>query len=321
MTRLIPVTMILFPDVLMLDVVGPLQVFSTANSYIDEPFYRVRTISEDGQPVRSESGLTLMVDAGFDSDLPSGDLFTPGGRGTDSQCANPAFIEFLKIAAPGQRRVASVCSGSLLLAAAGLLDGREATCHWGRTTDLWRRFPLVRWLPDAIYTQDGNVYTSAGVTAGIDLALAMVEQDLGSDVALEVARELVVYMRRSGGQSQFSRPLQAQQAASPRIRNLCEAIAARPSEDWRVTRMSDFAHMTERSLHRQFIREFGESPSRFVEGVRVDFARTALEQTPASFDQVAALAGLRDAQTLRRAFAKHLGLTPGEYRDRFKQAG
>lgn len=317
----IPVTMILFPNVLMLDAVGPLQVFSTANSFVDEPFYQVRTISEDGRPVRSESGLTLMVDGGFDADPPRGDLFTPGGRGTDFQCANPVIIDFLRRAAPTQRRVASVCSGSLLLAEAGLLDGREATCHWGRTPDLWRRYPSVRWLPDAIYTQDGNVFTSAGVTAGIDLALAMVEQDLGDAVALEVARELVVYMRRSGGQSQFSRPLQAQSAATPRIRHLCDAIAAQPAEDWRVTRMSDFAHMTERSLHRLFVREFGESPSRFVEGVRVDFARNALEQTPASFDKVAELSGFRDAQTLRRAFARHLGLTPGEYRRRFKRAG
>lgn len=317
----IPVTMILFPDTLMLDVVGPLQVFSTANSLIEQPFYEVRTISEDGQPVRSESGLTLMADGGFDTDFPSGDLFTPGGRGTDRQCANPAILDFLKRSAPAQRHVASVCSGSLILAEAGLLDGREATCHWGRTADLWRRYPNVRWLPDAIYTQDGNIFTSAGVTAGIDLALAMVEQDLGGEVALEVARELVVYMRRSGGQSQFSRPLQAQTATSPRIRQLCEEIAARPAEDWRVTRMSDFANMTERSLHRLFVREFGESPSRFVEGVRVDFARNALEQTAASFDQVAALSGLRDAQTLRRAFARHLRLTPGEYRNRFKRAG
>ena len=313
--------MVLFPDVMMLDVVGPLQVFSTANGFIAEPFYRVRTISEDGRPVKSESGLALMVDAGFDDGLPRGDLFTPGGPGTDRQCANPVMIEFLRQAAPKQRRIASVCSGSLLLAECGLLDGREATCHWGRTPDLWKRYPAVRWLPDAIYTRDENIFTSAGVTAGIDLALAMVEDDLGGEVALEVARELVVYMRRAGGQSQYSRPLQAQSAASPRIRRLCEAIVDAPAQDWRVTRMSEFANMTERSLHRLFIREFGESPSRFVEGVRVDFARSALEQTPSSFDNVAALAGLRDAQTLRRAFAKHLGLTPGEYRSRFKRAG
>lgn len=315
------ITMILFPDVMMLDVVGPLQVFSTANRFLDKSVYRVRTISEDGDPVSGESGLTLMADAGFGADLPDGDLFTPGGPGVNRQCGNPAMIDFLKQAAPRQRRVASVCSGSLLLAEAGLLDGRTATCHWSRTPELWRRYPGVRWLPDEIYTRDGNVFTSAGVTAGIDLALAMVEQDLGGEVALEVARELVVYMRRSGGQSQYSRPLRAQGAASPRLRRLCEAIAADPTADWRVTRMSAFANLTERSLHRLFIREFGESPSRFVEGIRVDFARNALEQTAASFDEVAALSGLRDAQTLRRAFAKHLGLTPGAYRSRFQASG
>lgn len=317
----IPMTMILFPDVMMLDVVGPLQVFSTANRFADGAFYKLRTISEDGQPVVGESGLVLMADAGFEADLPPGDLFTPGGPGVDRQCANAVMIDFLQQAAPKQRRVASVCSGSLLLAEAGLLDGREATCHWSRTPDLWRRYPAVQWLPDEIYTRDENIFTSAGVTAGIDLALAMVEEDLGSGVALEVARELVVYVRRSGGQSQYSRPLRAQSAASPRIRQLCEAIAAEPAADWRVARMSEFANLTERSLHRLFIREFGESPSRFVEGVRVDFARNALEQTPASFDAVAGLSGLRDAQTLRRAFAKHLGLTPGAYRSRFRSAG
>ncbi len=310
--------MILFPDVMMLDVVGPLQVFSTANRFLEQPFYRVRTVSEDGCPVVGESGLALLADAGFDADLPSGDLFTPGGPGVDRQCRNPVLIDFLRRAAPQQRRVASVCSGSLLLAEAGLLDNRQATCHWSRTPDLWRRYPGVRWLPDEIYTRDGKVFTSAGVTAGIDLALAMVEEDLGSEVALEVARELVVYVRRSGGQSQYSRPLRAQSASAPGLRRLCEAIAAEPAADWRVTRMSTFANLTERSLHRLFIKEFGESPSRFVEGLRVDFARNALEQTAASFDQVAALSGLRDAQTLRRAFAKHLGLTPGAYRSRFR---
>ncbi|WP_282606645.1 GlxA family transcriptional regulator [Pelagibius sp. Alg239-R121] len=317
----IPVTMILFPEVLMLDVAGPLQVFSSANSFVAEPFYRVRTISEDGRPVTSESGIALMVDAGFDAALPGGDLFTPGGPGIDRQCANPAMVQFLREAAPNQRRVASVCSGSLLLAEAGLLDGRKATCHWGRTPDLWRRYPAVRWLPDEIYTRDANIFTSAGVTAGIDLALAMVEDDLGCEIALEVARELVVYMRRSGGQSQYSRPLQAQSAASPRIKQLCEAIVDQPAQDWRVTRMSEYANMTERSLHRLFIKEFGESPSRFVEGVRVDYARNALEQSPASYESVAALSGFRDAQTLRRAFAKHLGVTPATYRFRFQRAG
>ncbi len=313
--------MVLFPDVMMLDVVGPLQVFSTANRFVDQAFYKVRTTSLDGNPVRGESGLVLMADAGFETDLPPGDLFVPGGPGVDRQCANAAMVEFLRQAAPEQRRIASVCSGSLLLAEAGLLDGRKATCHWSRTPDLWRRYPSVNWLPDEIYTQEENIFTSAGVTAGIDLALAMVEEDLGSDVTLEVARELVVYVRRSGGQSQYSRPLRAQSAASPRIRKLCEAVAAEPAADWRVTRMSEFANLTERSLHRLFIREFGESPSRYVEGVRVDFARNALEQTPASFDAVASLSGLRDAQTLRRAFAKHLGLTPGVYRSRFRSAG
>ncbi len=305
----------------MLDVVGPLQVFSTANRFLDRPYYNVRTISEDGAPVTGESGLTLMANAGFEDHLPPGDLFVPGGPGVDRQCANPVLIELLRQVAPRQRRIASVCSGSLLLAEAGLLNGKTATCHWGRTRDLWRRYPSVRWRPDEIYTREGHLYTSAGVTAGIDLALAMLEEDLGGAVALEVARELVVYMRRSGGQSQYSRPLQAQSAASPRIRRLCEAVVAEPAADWRVARMSAFANMTERSLHRFFVKEFGESPSRFVEGVRVDFARNALEQTETSFDEVAKLSGLRDAQTLRRAFAKHLGLTPGVYRSRFQSAG
>lgn len=312
--------MIGFDRALLLDIAGPLQVFSSANQLLSAPYYDVRVITETGAPVITETGVSIAAHGDFSGAPPKGDLIVPGGPGVDDAKSHLPLLDFLKEASTGQNRVISICSGSALLAEAGLLDGKEATSHWTRMDTLRSLYPEVNWKPDAIFTQDGNTYCSAGVTAGIDLFLTLVEADLGRPMALDVARELVVFMRRSGGQSQYSRPLKAQAAASSRIRDLCSAIIDNPMNDWRLPRMSDFSNMTERSLHRHFVKEFGESPSRFVEGVRVDLARSYLDHGGYNLGDVARLSGFGDDQTLRRAFTRTVGVTPNDYRDRFGTA-
>ncbi|MGI9506338.1 MAG: GlxA family transcriptional regulator [Geminicoccaceae bacterium] len=309
--------MVAFPDAALLDITGPLQVLISTNQLAARTCYDVVIASEDGRPVRTSGGVMIGADIGFDAKPPSGDLIIPGGPGVDEAIKNRRLLDYLCTAAAHHERIISVCSGSMLLAEAGLLDGKEATSHWARGPDLLKRYPKVRWKPDAIYTRDGNIYCSAGVTAGIDLTLALVEADFGRELALDVARELVVFMRRSGSQSQFSRPLMAQHALSPRIADLCRAVADDPERDWRVSDMSRFAHMTERSLHRQFLKHVGKSPSHYVESVRLDLARSHLDQHGSGMEEVARRSGFGSAQTMRRAFVKHLGITPQTYRDRF----
>jgi len=198
---------------------------------------------------------------------------------------------------------------------------RTPTCHWVRSPTLADQFPKVRWQPDAIYTIDGAFCCSAGVTAGIDLTLALVERDHGSALALSIAREMVVYLRRSGGQMQYSRPLAAQHAAGSRIAALCAAITDDPSLDWTVQSMAEFAHMTERTLHRHFLRDLKQSPSGFVMSLRLDMARAYLDRGAGSLAMVALSVGLKNEQTLRRAFAQHIGITPAAYRGHFSARG
>lgn len=312
-----PITMLAFPQTLLLDIAGPLQVFSSANQMLQSPYYVLRIASENGQPVTTDAGVRISADHGFDVLPAAGDIIVPGGPGVDLVLRNDCFLDYIRRASRNQKRIISVCSGSLLLAEVGLLDGREATSHWVRVADIKDRYPKVFWQPESIFTRDGNVYCSAGVTAGIDLALSLVEADLGRDMALDVARELIVYIRRSGGQSQYSKPLMAQRAVSSKIHDLCCAITEDPTKDWRISRMSVYANITERSLHRYFVREHGESPSRFVLGARLDFARTLLDHDGRSIEEIARLSGFSSAQALCRAFAKNLSITPKEYRDRF----
>lgn len=321
MTRpVIPVSMVGFPGALLLDVAGPLQVFAMANRFAPAPRYRARLFSLDGGPVETDTGVVLHSDAALAEAPRGGDLIVPGGPGVDAQLDNPAFIDALRRAAVGRRRLVSVCSGSLLLAEAGMLDGRQATGHWARAGQMMKTYPQVRWTPDAIYVRDGRIYSSAGVTAGLDLALALVEADLGSRLALEVARELVVHLRRSGGQSQYSRSLEAQHTAAPPIRRAYDAVLSAPEKNWRVADLADIAGTTERTLHRRCVKAFGQGPARLVESVRLEAARDALEQSDRSLSEIAQLCGFRDAQTLRRVFRKHLGVSPGEYRQRFFKA-
>lgn len=317
-----PVTVVTFPQALLLDIAGPVQVYTTANTLAGKPLYRVQLAAMPDMPnPATDSGLCLSPTLDFTGDLPRGDLLVPGGPGVDTLIGDAAFPATLARQAAHQTRLVSICSGSLLSAAAGLLDGKEATSHWVRGPDLSARFPAVRWRPDAIFTIDGAICCSAGVTAGIDLILALVERDHGSALALDIAREMVVYLRRSGGQTQYSRPLQAQQCTGPRIAPLCAAIADDPVAGWTVGRMAEVANMTDRTLHRHFLRDLGQSPSAYVMTLRLDLARSLLDQGARNLAQVARAAGFRNEQAMHRAFSQALGMPPGAYRDRFGGRG
>ncbi|MEP3248425.1 MAG: helix-turn-helix domain-containing protein [Sneathiella sp.] len=315
-----PVTIIALKNTLLMDIAGPLQVYCAANQFLRSPYYKTHITTPDGAAIKTDTGLEISADSSFAELPPKGDIIIPGGPSVDENLGNERVLDYLRKATKSQRRVISICSGSMLLAAAGILDGKQATSHWTRSPFLFERFPETKWRPDEIFTQDENIYCSAGVTAGIDLSLALVEEDHGRNLALDVARELVVFMRRSGGQNQYSKPLKAQATVSSKIRDLCTAITEHPADDWRLSRMEAYTNMTERTLHRHFLKEFGESPSRFVEGARLDMARTYLDHGAASIGGVATMSGFGNEQSFRRAFTKYFNVSPSDYRDRFGQS-
>jgi transcriptional regulator GlxA family with amidase domain len=247
-------------------------------------------------------------------------LVVAGGAGARAAVHDAAIVDWVSRAAGQTRRTASVCTGAFLLAAAGVLDDRRATTHWEWTEALAERYSSVRVEADPVYVRDGDVWTSAGVTAGMDLALALVEEDLGPEVALTAARRLVVFFRRPGGQSQFSAALAAQQAAQPALRGLQAWIAGHLDEDLTVPKLAERANMSERSFARAFRREVGETPAAYVEALRIEHARALLEQGAPSLDAVAQSAGFASAEVLRRAFHRRVGVSPADYRKRFRYA-
>lgn len=294
-----------------LDVTGPLEVLHAAGGY------RVDVVTPGGRPVRASSGLSLAGGAGLD-EAPLHTLLVAGGEGTRRAAADAELGAWVARASARARRTASVCTGAFLLAAAGVLDGRRATTHWAWTAALRRRFPRVDVLDDPIFVRDGEVWTSAGVTAGIDLALALAEQDRGPEVARRVARELVVYLRRPGGQSQFSAGLRAQSAARAPLRDLAAWVADHPDADLRVEALAERAGMSARSFARTWVAETGTTPAAWVESVRVERARALLEAGPATLEAIAAQCGFGTPETMRRSFARRLGISPGAYRARFR---
>jgi transcriptional regulator GlxA family with amidase domain len=303
-----------FPDVQSLDVAGPAEVFAAAS---DD--YRVEVVAPAAGVVRARSGLTLWADRALkDVRGPLDTLVVAGGEGTPAVMADAAVLAAVRRLAPKCTRVASVCSGAFVLAAAGLLDGRRATTHWGWCDTLADAFPTVTVEPDRIFVRDGNVWTSAGVTAGIDLALAMVEEDLGREVALAVARRLVVFLKRPGGQSQFSAQLAGQLAERQPLGELQAWVADHLDDDLSVERLAERAAMSTRNFSRTFRREVGATPARFVERARVEGARRLLEESTASVDEVATRCGFGTAETMRRTFLRSLHVTPTDYRQRFR---
>jgi transcriptional regulator GlxA family with amidase domain len=303
-----------FPDVQSLDVAGPAEVFAGAGGE-----YGVEVVAPTAGLVRASSGLGLWADRALaDVRGPIDTLVVAGGEGTPAVMANESFLADIRRLAPGCRRVASVCSGAFALAAAGLLDGRRATTHWSVCDALAAIYPGVTVEADRIFVRDGDVWTSAGVTAGIDLALAMVEEDVGREVALAVARRLVVFLKRPGGQSQFSAQLAGQLAERQPLGDLQGWIADHLDEDLSVERLAERAAMSVRNFSRTFAREVGVTPARFVERTRVDSARRLLEESTASVDEIAGRCGFGTAETMRRTFLRALHVTPTDYRRRFR---
>jgi transcriptional regulator GlxA family with amidase domain len=311
------VVVLAFPGAQSLDVAGPVEVFADAG----HGAYAVTLATSDGLPLRTSSGLTIVPDtAARHVRGPVDTLVVAGGEGTPAALADRALIGAVRRLAARSRRVASVCSGAFLLAEAGLLDGKRATTHWSACDQLAHYYPAVHVDPDPIYTRDGNVWTSAGVTAGMDLALALVEEDLGRDAALAVARRLVLFLRRPGSQSQFSAQLAAQMAERDGLRDVQRFVADHPGEDLSVARLASMAGMSARHFARSFAEEVGVTPARYVEQARLEAARRLLEETDEGVDSLARRCGFGTAETMRRTFLRALHLSPAEYRRRFRTA-
>jgi transcriptional regulator GlxA family with amidase domain len=314
------IVVLAFPQVQSLDVAGPVEVFAAASGDYRAPEdYRVEVVAPEPGKVPAQSGLTLWADRSL-SDIrgPLDTLLIAGGEGTPAVMADERVLAAVRRLAPRSRRVASVCSGAFVLAAAGLLNGRRATTHWGWCDVLAQAFPSVTVEPDRIFVRDGNVWTSAGVTAGIDLALAMVEEDYGRSVALAVARRLVVFLKRPGGQSQFSAQLSGQLAERQPLGELQAWVADHLAEDLSVERLAERVAMSPRNFSRIFAKEVGLTPARFVERARVDAARRLLEESTASVEEIAGRCGFGTAETMRRSFLRAVHVSPSEYRLRFR---
>lgn len=317
----------LYPGLQPLDVTGPHEVLAGANQALrhlgrSDPSYRIELVAEAAGPVTGESGLAICADAPLpDPRTPIDTLLVPGGSSAHRVVDDcPALITWIQAAAPGSRRVATVCSGTFLAADAGLCDGRRVTTHWSRAGQLAARRPQATVEPDAIYVRDGNLWTSAGVTAGIDLALALVEEDLGVEVAQLVARHLVVYLRRPGGQTQFAAPVWSEPSAPGPIQQAKDLIHAEPGTDLTVAALAQRVGLSPRHFARLFREQVGESPARYVERVRVQAARQVLETERSGLDEIADRCGFGTAETLRRSFHRRLGVTPDAYRRRFASA-
>ena len=315
------VVLLAFPDVQSLDVTGPTEVFSIA-SRLGHQSYEIDLIASSAAPLRTSSGLRLVPErsiAAFDGPIDT--LVVPGGLGTAPARADARLIAWLTEAAGRSRRIASVCTGAFLLAEAGLLDGRRATTHWDACSALARRHPEVTVDPDPIFVRDGNVHTSAGVTAGIDLALALVEEDAGHDAALEVARQLVVFVRRPGGQAQFSAQLRRPPAGRESLRELQAWLPAHLDEDLSVEALAQRAFMSPRNFARAFRREIGVTPAAYVTDLRLERARQELETGDTAVETVARRCGFGTVETMRRTFRRRLNTSPAEYRQRFQTTG
>ncbi|CDO11164.1 AraC family transcriptional regulator [Mycolicibacterium cosmeticum] len=308
---------VVFDGVKLLDAAGPAEVFAEANRF--GAHYRLRIASPDGAEVSTSIGTPFAVTDRLD-DIDSADtVLVAGGDTLVGRPVDPALVDAVRAVPPRTRRLASICTGAFILATAGLLDGRRATTHWRHVTLLAHAFPQITVEPDAIFVRDGQVYTSAGVTAGIDLALSLVEQDYGTDLVRSVARSLVVYLKRAGGQSQFSALVEADPPPESALRAVTAAIAADPAADHSVKHLAAVAALSTRQLTRLFQAELGTTPARYVEKVRIDTARGALDAGHSVAD-AAQIAGFGSAETLRRVFVTQLGLSPRAYRDRFRTA-
>lgn len=314
-----------FDGMQLLDLAGPLEVFDAANRIGASPAYELVVATPGGGAVRTSSGVDVGGQAAVEdlvADCSDREaihtLVVIGGNGTRSLIRDEPFLDQVRSLAGGAERVTSVCTGALVLAAAGLLEGRSATTHWA-SCDLLGRFDGVTVEPDRIYVQDGDRWTSAGVTAGIDLALALVDADHGAELAHQVATYLVVFARRPGGQAQFSASLKAQPAQSPALAELQRWLPDHLGEDLSVERLAERTAMSPRTFARAFRAETGTTPAAHVEALRVEAARRLLETSDLTVAEISRRVGLARAETLHRAFARRTGTTPAAYRDHFAQ--
>lgn len=318
--------MLVYADAQMLDITGPLEVFARTSRwlkdhrYTTQDAYELAIAAAAAGPVRSSSGIEIVATHGYRDIDRTDTLLVSGGSGYRGAAEDADFVGWLGEIAHRTPRVASICTGALLLAAAGLLDNRRATTHWAYCEDLRRAGNNIHVDGDAIHVRDGNIMTSAGVTSGIDMALAMVEADWGQPVAVAIARQLVVYLKRPGGQSQFREDARASTETPDRLQRLELWIHRNLDKDLSVPVLARRASMSERSFSRRFHAATGISPAKYVERCRVAAARSKLEQSSRTLERIARDCGFRSSEILRRAFIRELGVSPTAYRDRFRSA-
>lgn len=315
MGRLLSVAFIVFDGVKMLDIAGPAEVFAEANKLGAD--YSLQYVSPSGAPVATSIGLPLQVGGGIDELTGVDTLIVPGSDDLPSKPIPIELIEAVQALQGGVRRMVAICTGAFVFASAGILEQRRATTHWQHTQLLARSYPGVHVQPDSIFVEDGEVFTSAGVSAGIDLTLALVEKDQGATLAREVARNLVLFMQRPGGQSQFSAPLSRPAPSNQALRRAVELISARPSLDYSSESLAAIVGFSPRQVARLFSSELNTSPARFVEQMRLDHAK-ALLATGHSIAKTAKASGFGSSESMRRTFNQRLRVSPSEYRARFQ---
>lgn len=318
----VDVVFAVYDGIQALDLTGPWEVFHGANGVLDElaphrARYRLTLCSTDGRAIETESGLRIQTAAMAAVQSPH-TLVIPGGFGSRLAADDPALVDGIRRLADGSDRVVTVCTGTFVAAAAGLCDGRRVATHWARAAALQRRFPSVDVDVEPIYVHDRNLWSSAGVTAGIDLALAIVEHDHSADIAQIVARWLVMFLRRPGGQTQFATPVWTERAELAPVRAAQDLIDADPGGDHRIGVIAAHVGMSERHFTRCFTEQTGTSPAQYVASVRVEAAKRALESSTLTVGAIARRSGFGSAETMRRTFARRLGVSPDQYRQRFR---
>ncbi|HEX5379680.1 MAG TPA: GlxA family transcriptional regulator [Phenylobacterium sp.] len=298
--------LLIFPDFQLLDAAGPISSFEIAGRYAPGT-YELKVMALEAGPVASSSGATMLAEPLSDQVFDT--LMVSGGDGTRPAALEPRLLDWVRAASARARRTASVCSGAYILAEAGLLDGRRATTHWQRSADFTRRYPQVMLEPDRIYVRDGAIWSSAGITAGIDMTLALIAEDLGEEISRRTAQQLVVYHRRPGGQSQFSALIEMG-GQEGRFAELLDWMRARLAEPLTVERLADQAAMSPRHFARAFVAETGLTPAKAVERLRLETARERVEASSDPIDRVAEAVGFGDPERMRRAFLRAFGQPP-----------
>ncbi|HLW74227.1 MAG TPA: GlxA family transcriptional regulator [Gammaproteobacteria bacterium] len=320
------VVMLGYPDAQMLDITGPLEAFARSSRLLRDrgisrvPAYSVELVGLKPGPFATSSGVQLVAERSYKDITTADTLLIAGGMGCFKVMEDEGVLRWIRRLAPRVIRLGSVCNGALILAKTGLLNGRSATTHWDDIDHLLRLGPSVHVQPDAIYVRDGNIYTSAGITAGIDMALAMVEEDWGQPVALATAQMLVMFLKRPGGQSQFSAQLAAQFSEDDKLRELQLWMLEHLQQDLSIPKLASRVAMSERNFARRFTASVGMTPAAYVSKIRLEAARRKLEENDLQVSQVARRCGFGTQETMRRCFIAELGIPPSDYRERFRGA-